>query len=146
MAATVIEALRRFRPDLLQEDPPLNFAQRRAAWAITHCRTPTMGGHLHACQPCGIREFRYHSCNHRSCPLCGKAATVAWVQRELAGRVGAPYFMVNFTLPAQVRPLFFTPAAREVYRLFFDAAAHALRVALGHPRSLGVTTSGKAEP
>jgi len=47
MAATVIEALRRFLPDLLQEDPCLSTAQRRAIWAITHCRTPTMGGHLH---------------------------------------------------------------------------------------------------
>jgi hypothetical protein len=67
---------------------------------------------------------------------------VAWVQRELAGRLGAPYFMVTFTLPAQLRPLFFTPMAKEVYQLFFEAAAGALRVALGHRRSLGATLSG----
>ena len=30
-------------------------------------------------------------------------------------------FMVTFPLPAQLRPLFFTPMAREVYALFFDA-------------------------
>jgi hypothetical protein len=142
MAATVIEALRRFLPDLLQEDPCLSTAQRRAIWAITHCRTPTMGGHLHACDPCGTREFRFHSCNHRSCPQCGRAATAEWVQRQLTRRVGAPYFMVTFTLPAQLRPLFFTPITREVYGLFFDAAAHALRIALAHRRSLGATTSG----
>jgi hypothetical protein len=86
--------------------------------------------------------FRFHSCNHRSCPQCGRAATAAWVQRQLARRLGAPYFMVTFTLPAQLRPLFFTPIAREVYALFFEAAAHALRVALAHRRSLGATTSG----
>lgn len=142
MAFTVIEGLRRFLPEFLKSDPPLHADQRRALWAIEHCRTPTMGGHLHACEPCGTREFRFHSCNHRNCPLCGKAATLAWVQRELAARVGAPYFMVTFTLPAQLRPLFFTPAAREVYGVFFDAAAHALRVALGHRRSLGATTTG----
>lgn len=142
MATTVIKALRRFLPDFLKGSPGLNEAQRRAVWALEHCRTPTLGGHLHACEPCGTREFRCHSCNHRNCPQCGRAATAAWVQRELAGRVGAPYFMVTFTLPAQLRPLFFTAAAREVYGLFFDAAAHALRVALGHPRSLGATTSG----
>ncbi len=45
MANTVIEALRRFLPDFLKKDPPLTPAQRRAIWAITHCRTPTMGGH-----------------------------------------------------------------------------------------------------
>jgi len=142
MASTVIEALRRFLPDFLKEGSCLNPAQRRAIWAITHCRTPTMGGHLHACHPCGTREFRFHSCNHRSCPLCGKAATAEWVQRQLSQRVGAPYFMATFTLPAQLRPLFFTPIGKEVYRLFFDSAAHALRVSLAHRRSLGVITSG----
>lgn len=142
MAATVLEALRRFLPEFLRSDASLCAAQRRAIWAITHCRTPTMGGHLHACEPCGTREFRFHSCNHRACPQCGRAATALWVQRELARRVGAPYFMVTFTLPAELRPLFFTPMAREVYALFFDAAAHALRVALAHPRSLGATTTG----
>ena len=38
-------------------------------------------------------------CNHRSCPQCGKDATAEWVERELGKRVGAPYFMVTFTLP-----------------------------------------------
>jgi hypothetical protein len=142
MGATVIAALRRFLPEFLDGAPGLNPAQRRALWAIKHCRTPTMGGHLHACEPCGTREFRFHSCNHRSCPQCGRAATAAWVQRQLARRLGAPYFMVTFTLPAQLRPLFFTPFAREVYALLFAAAAHALRVALAHRRSLGATTSG----
>jgi len=142
MGATVIAALRRFLPEFLDGAPGLNSAQRRALWAIKHCRTSTMGGHLHACEPCGTREFRFHSCNHRSCPQCGRAATAAWVQRQLARRLGAPCFMVTFTLPAQLRPLFFTPMAREVYALFFDAAAHALRVALAHDRSLRATTSG----
>jgi len=48
MAATVIAALRRFLPEFLDGTPGLNPAQRRALWAIEHCRTPTMGGHLHA--------------------------------------------------------------------------------------------------
>ncbi len=142
MAATVIEALRRFLPEFLHSHPPLSSAQRRAIWAITHCRTPAMGGHLHACEPCGTRQFRFHSCNHRSCPQCGRAATVEWVQRELTRRVGAPYFMVTFTLPAELRPLFFSPAARKIHALFFDAAAHALRRALAQPRWLGADTSG----
>ena len=101
-----------------------------------------MGGHLHACGSCATREFRFHSCNHRSCPQCGKAATAEWVQRELTRRVGAPYFMVTFTLPEELRALFFTAAAREVYGLFFEAAFHALRDTLARPRWLGAATSG----
>ena len=143
MAATVIDALRRFLPDHLREHRhAINQAQRRAVWAITHCRTAAMGGHLHACGACGTREFHFHSCNHRSCPQCGRSATADWVERQLAKRVGAPYFMVTFTLPAQLRPLFFGAAAKEVYQLLFAAASSALRDTLANPRWLGAATSG----
>jgi len=97
MAATVIDALRRFLPAHLREHRhAMGEAQRRAAWAITHCRTAEMGGHLHACGKCATREFHFHSCNHRSCPQCGKDATAEWIERQLGKRVGAPYFMVTF--------------------------------------------------
>ena len=142
MAATVIAALRRFLPAFLAENPPLSHAQRRAVWAITHCRTATLGGHLHGCEPCGTREFVYHSCNHRSCPQCGKQATAVWVERELAKRVGAPYFMVTFTLPKELRALFFSANSKKIYQLFFAAASSALSSALANPRWLGAVTCG----
>lgn len=142
MAATVSAALRRFLPAFLAENPPLSHAQRRAVWAITHCRTATLGGHLHGCEPCGTREFVYHSCNHRSCPQCGKQATAEWVERELGKRVGAPYFMVTFTLPKELRTLFFSSSSKEIYQLFFAAASSALSDALANPRWLGAVTCG----
>jgi len=117
-------------------------AQRRALWAITRCRTAEMGGHLHACDSCAKREFHFHSCNHRSCPQCGRDATAEWVERQLGKRVGAPYFMVTFTLPEELRPLFFTRQAKEIYRLFFAAASSALSDTLANPRWLGAATSG----
>jgi hypothetical protein len=142
MVAAVIDALRRFLPPFLAEKPALDEAKRRAVWAITRCRTAEMGGHLHACDSCHTREFHFHSCNHRSCPQCGKSATAEWVERELGKRVGAPYFMVTFTLPEELRPLFFTPAAKEIYQLFFAAAASSLSDSLANPRWLGAATSG----
>lgn len=143
MAAAVIDALRRFLPAHLREHRhAMSQAQRRAVWAITHCRTAEMGGHLHACGSCGKREFRFHSCNHRSCPQCGRQATAEWVERELGKRVGAPYFMVTFTLPEELRALFFTAAAKEMYQLFFHAASSALSGTLANPKWLGARTSG----
>jgi hypothetical protein len=143
MAAAVIDALRRFLPAHLREHRhAMGEAPRRAAWAVTHCRTAEMGGHLHACGKCHTREFHFHSCNHRSCPQCGKDATAEWVERQLGKRVGAPYFMVTFTLPEELRPLFFTPQAREVYQLFFAAASTALSDTLANPKWLGAETSG----
>jgi Putative transposase/Transposase zinc-binding domain len=143
MTATVIEALRRFLPTHLREHHHvMSEAQRRAVWAITHCRTAEMGGHLHGCDSCKIREFHFHSCNHRSCPQCGKNATAEWVERELGKRVGAPYFMVTFTLPEELRPLFFTPQAKDIYQLFFAAASSALSDTLANPKWLGADTCG----
>lgn len=143
MAAAVIDALRRFLPAHASEHHhAMGEARRRAVWAITHCRTAVMGGHLHACGSCATREFHFHSCNHRSCPQCGKDATAEWVERELGKRVGAPYFMVTFTLPEELRPLFFTPKTKEVYQLFFAAASSALSDTLANPKWLGAKTSG----
>jgi hypothetical protein len=142
MGATVSEVLRRFLPGFMRSAPALGSGQRRAVWAITHCRTPAMGGALHVCGQCGRREFAYHSCNHRSCPLCGRDATREWVGRELDKRVGAPYFMVTFTLPAELRSIFFGPGAKEAHDMFFASSARALREALAKPKYLGALHSG----
>jgi hypothetical protein len=50
--------------------------------------------------------------------------------------------MVTFTLPEELRPLFFTPQAKEIYQLFFAAASSALSDTLANPRWLGAKTSG----
>lgn len=143
MTATVIDVLRRFLPEHRRAHRrSMTSAQHRAVWAIRHCRTAEMGGHLHACDPCKTREFHFHSCNHRSCPQCGKDATAQWVERQLGKRVGAPYFMVTFTIPEELRPLFFTRQAKEIYQLFFAAASSALSDCLANPRWLGAATSG----
>ena len=141
-AATVIGALRRFLPDFLREHPVGDRARRRAVWALTHCRTATMGGHVHACEKCGTTHFAFHSCNHRSCPQCGKQDTADWVERELGKRIGAPYFMVTFTLPQELRALFFTPSAKAIHEVFFAAASEALSATLANPRWLGARRCG----
>ena len=127
MAPTVLGALRQFLPDYLKAAPPLSPDQRRALWAITHCRTPTLGGRAFGCTDgCGQVHFAWHSCNHKACPQCGRAATARWVQRELAKLIAAPYFLVTFTLPAQLRGCFFGTHAKEAYDLFFTAVSGAL--------------------
>ena len=64
------------------------------------------------------------------------------MERELGRRVGAPYFMVTFTLPEQLRGLFFSGAAKEIYDVLFAAAAAALSGTLADPRWLGAVTNG----
>ena len=140
--ATVLEALRRFLPQFLQTAPALSPEQQRAIWAITHCRTPALGGSAFACKDCGQLHFAYHSCNHKACPQCGALDAHRWVERELGKMVNAPYFLVTFTLPAELRPCFFGPRAKEAYDLFFTAASGALSEKLAADKALRAHTSG----
>jgi hypothetical protein len=142
MAPTVLGALRQFLPDFLKAAPPLCSAQRRALWAITHCRTPALGGRAFVCRDCNKVQFAWHSCNHKACPQCGGAATTSWVQRELAKLVNAPYFLVTFTLPSQLRSCFFGPHAKQAYDLFFTAVSQALSEKLATTKGLRAKVNG----
>jgi len=137
-----MEALRRFVPPFLQTGPPLSAPQRRALWAITHCRTPALGGNVFDCKPCNRVRFAWHSCNHKACPQCGRQATARWVQRELGKLVAVPYFMVTFTLPSQLRGEFFGPHAKQAYDLFFTALSGALTEKLAADKGLRAQVNG----
>ncbi len=141
-SATVLGALRRFIPELLQADPALSPEQQRAIWAITHCRTPALGGSVFACTACGHRHLAYHSCNHKACPQCGAQAAHRWVERQLSNLINAPYFLVTFTLPAELRPCFFGPRAKEAYDLFFAAVSAALTEKLAADKGIRAHVSG----
>lgn len=65
-----------------------------------------------------------------------------WVETQLARRVGAPYFMVTFTLPQQLRGLFFGPFAKTAYDIFFQASSTALKEQMALPKYLGAEDSG----
>jgi hypothetical protein len=140
--ATVLGALRRFLPQWLKTAPPLSPPQHRAIWAITHCRTAALGGRVFACQPCHHLHFAYHSCNHKACPQCGALATSRWVKRQLRNLINAPYFLVTFTLPGELRGCFFGPFAKLAYDLFFTAVAGALTEKLASDKALRAARSG----
>ncbi len=142
MSPSVIEALRRFLPDFLASKPKLSPHQRRALWAIIHCRTPALGGQAFGCADCGGVEFAWHSCNHKACPQCGRAATAQWIQRELRKLLPVPYFMVTFTLPAQLRGEFFGPHAKDAYDLLFHGACRALTEKLATDKALRAQVNG----
>src|SRR5262249_52443536 len=140
--ATVVAALRRFLPELLKTAPPLFGYQRRAIWAITHCRTAVLGGRAFGCKSCAHIHFAYHSCNHKACPQCGAQATTRWIHRELGKLVHAPYFLVTFTLPAELRGCFFGPHAKQAYDLFFGAVSGSLQEKLTTDKGLRAQVCG----
>ncbi len=111
-------------------------AQRRALLAIERCRTPALGGHIYRCTSCEETDFAYHSCHHRACPRCGGAGTSEWTAKQERRLLPVPYFLVTFTVPEAMRPMF---AARPdvLYDLLFDCAAAALQSVAAQPRLLG---------
>jgi hypothetical protein len=48
----------------------LGRVERRVMSAITACRTGALGGHIEACDDCGMTRIAYNSCRNRHCPKC----------------------------------------------------------------------------
>jgi hypothetical protein len=103
----------------------LGRVEQRVTAAIAACRTAALGGHVEACDDCGLTRIAYNSCRNRHCPKCQGAARAEWLAARQAELLPVPYFHIVFTLP---------PAAaafqnkRTVYGLLMRAAAQALTV------------------
>ena len=65
-----------------------------------------------------------------------------WVRREQGKLVNAPYFLVTFTLPSELRDCFFGPHAKEAYDLFFAAVSGALAEKLATAKGLRAQVNG----
>jgi len=115
------------RDDLLARyGQHLTTHQRRALDAIARCRTGALGATVMACGNCAQRDVRLRSCGHRCCPRCQQHAATDWLERQRAKLLPVNYFMVTFTLPAELRPLAYQQP-REIYDLLFRTAIHTLR-------------------
>ena len=111
-----------------QQTHPLTPAQRKAVWAITHCRTAALGGHRQWCPACGFERYTYHSCRNRHCPKCQSTATAAWVAARQEELLPVPYFHNVFTLPHELNGMIlYSPRnQRALLGLLFDATAQTL--------------------
>lgn len=111
-------------------------SHRKAMRDIEACRTSALGGHLRACDRCNARQYSYHSCRNRHCPKCHTDQTQRWLQRQQARLLHGSYFLVTFTLPAELRRLA-RAHQKLVYGLLMRAAAAALLKLTADPRYLG---------
>jgi hypothetical protein len=111
-------------------------SHRRALSDIAACRTAALGGHVQACDHCGTRQYSYHSCRNRHCPKCHGAQTQRWLDRQRARLLPCAYFLLTFTLPAELRALA-RAHQKLVYGVLMTAAAAALLKLTADPRYLG---------
>jgi len=110
--------------------------QKQALWSITSCRTLACGEIKVYCPQCRQYAWFFHSCGHRSCPRCQHHETSRWLRRQIQKLLPVDYFLVTFTLPAQLRALART-FPQTVFNLMFWAAAHTLQNAALNPKYFG---------
>lgn len=101
--------------------------------AIEACRTPRLGGHVDACDDCGLTSVSYNSCRNRHCPKCQGTARKQWVAARIADLLPVPYFHAVFTLPPAVAEIAFQNKA-VVYALLMRISAETLQTIAANPR------------
>jgi hypothetical protein len=122
--------------DAFRQSHVLTSAQRKAMWAIEHCRTAVLGGHVDVCADCGDERPSYNSCRNRHCPKCQALAQARWLERQRERILPTGYFHVVFTLPSQLGPIGrLNP--KLLYGLLFEAASGTLLTLGRDPKRLG---------
>ncbi|MFQ5757682.1 MAG: transposase [Acidiferrobacterales bacterium] len=114
----------------------LGDAQRRALGAVRAWRTGALGHAVLDCGDCGSRHLQMRCCANRSCPRCQQHSASAWLERQHNKLLPVAYFLVTFTLPAQLRGLA-QSNQRIVYDALFEAASQSLiQVGLNRTQAL----------
>ena len=111
-------------------------SHRQAMRAIEQCRTQVLGGQVYQCDQCAETRYSYHSCRNRHCPKCQAHTGQQWLNNQRDLLLPVPYFMLTFTLPAQLRALT-RRQQRLMVNLLFRASAAATQQLARNPRWLG---------
>src|SRR3989338_1523754 len=80
-------------------------SHRQALAAMKGCRSQLGPKIQAACDSCHHQILVPHSCGHRNCPHCQSHESQQWIERQLKKQLPADYFLLTFTLPAELRSL-----------------------------------------
>jgi hypothetical protein len=114
----------------------LTWLHLRVLFAIEHCRTAVLGGHLDRCRQCGHEAISFNSCRSRHCPKCQTNARDRWLSERGKELLPVKYVHVVFTIPHELSWLGLHNK-KVVYDLLFHAAANTLLEVAADPRHLG---------
>lgn len=138
------EVIARFEADYLRQYTPSS-EQRQALAALQRCRTQRAPRMLAQCgnDDCQARRVVPHSCGHRLCPHCQHFESQRWIERQRQQLVAGPYFLITFTLPAELRALA-RAQPRSVYAALMECAWQTLRSFAHNHRQLQGTPGAVA--
>jgi hypothetical protein len=114
----------------------LTWLQLRVLFAIEHCRTAALGGHLDRCRQCGHEAISFNSCRSRHCPKCQTSARDKWLAERSKELLPVKYVHVVFTIPHELSWLVLHNK-KAVYDLLFRASAATLLEIAADPKHLG---------
>lgn len=112
---------------------------RKTMFALQHCRTAVLGGHVDKCDKCGYTHVFYNSCRNRHCPLCQGLNSIKWVDKLSATLLPVSYFHIVFTIPSELNRMA-TINQECLYDILFKAASESLLMLAKDPKHLGVRT------
>jgi Putative transposase/Transposase zinc-binding domain len=139
---TVAEVVRRYGGEYLERfGARMPGEHKKVMHAIAACRTGELGTVLYQCQSCGQTHAMGRSCGNRHCPTCQQDKTKAWLETQTDRLLPCPYFLVTFTLPAELRALA-RSHQRTVYSALFEASSEALRLLAADPKFVGTERIG----
>jgi hypothetical protein len=105
----------------LLHGPELLPSHRQALRAMVRCRRQGSDLMVLECPDCKTNLRIPHSCGHRSCPHCQHHESQQWLEKQQGKLLPVTYFMVTFTVPAELRPLFWAKQ-RICYDLLLKTA------------------------
>jgi ribosome modulation factor len=114
----------------------LTWLHLRVLFAIEHCRTAALGGHLDRCLQCGYEATSFNSCRSRHCPKCQTNARDKWLAGRSQELLPVHYVHVVFTIPHELSWLTLHNK-KVVYDLLFHASAATLLEIAANPKHLG---------
>lgn len=144
MTIALSDVIARFAADYRAQHQP-SAEQAQALSALQRCRTQLAARMVARCDntDCGAQRVLPHSCGHRLCPHCQHFESQRWIARQSQRLVNGPYFLITFTLPAELRPLA-RAQPRIVYAALMDCAWQTLRTFSQNHRQLQGTPGAVA--
>lgn len=132
----VADILRQYGDAYRNKYGQLSSFHERVMHDLTVCRTAELGGHLYACESCGVITEHYNACRNRHCPKCQALDRERWLDKRQQEVLPVEYFHLVFTVPHTLNPLFLTEP-KALYNLLFHSAADALLTLALDPKRLG---------
>jgi len=114
---------------------------KKVIHAIRNCGTGAFGQHSFSCGGCGELHSADSSCGNRHCPTCQAGKSDEWLNKQLEKALPVNYFMITFTVPAELRDLI-RANQKVAYSALFKAGSGAMKKLAKDERHIGCHTAG----